>query len=105
MPGMGGPLAIRRRHPDGFDDVMDDCIEQAIEAQEVCFGGGGKGQRFGSMIEGGRSADPIEARVQHVRAWLDARADVGSYVVGPLVDTWHVVFDDWDVIEARLPGG
>ena len=50
---------MRRTHPDGFDDFMDDCIEQAIEAQGVCFGGGGQGERFRGVIEVGRRETPL----------------------------------------------
>jgi uncharacterized protein YggL (DUF469 family) len=101
----GAPAAVRRTHPDGFDDCPEDFLEQAIEAQGVCFGGGGQDERFSGVIEVGRLGGPIEARIRHVRAWLDARADVASYVVGPLIDTWHVVYDDWDTLEGQLPTG
>lgn len=101
----GVPLAVRRTHPDGFDDCMDDCIEQAIEAPGVCFGGGGQGERFLGVIEVGRLTDPIEARLRHVRAWLDGRTDVAPYVMGPLVDLWHGPFDDLETIDERLPAG
>ena len=50
----------------------------------------------------GRRGDPIEARVRHVRDWLDARTDVAHYVVGPLVDLWHGPFDALETVEARL---
>ena len=91
-------------HPDGFDDFMDDFIEQAIEAQGIYFGGGGQGERFRGVIEVGRRGDPIEARVRHARAWLDARTDVAQYAVGPLVDLWHGPFDELDTIDERLSG-
>jgi hypothetical protein len=32
-------------------------------------------------------------------------ATAASYVVGPLLDTWHMVFDDSDTIEGQLPTG
>jgi len=83
---------------------MDDCIEQAIEAQGIYFGGGGQGERFRGVIEVGRRGDPIEARVRHARAWLDARTDVAQYAVGPLVDLWHGPFDELDTIDERLSG-
>jgi uncharacterized protein YggL (DUF469 family) len=97
------PLAVRRTHPDDFDDCMEGLLEQAIEAQGLCFGGGGQHERFSGMIEVGRASDPIEARVRHVRDWLDARADVARYVVGPLVDLWYGTLDELERIEERLP--
>jgi uncharacterized protein YggL (DUF469 family) len=99
----GVPLAVRRTHPEGFDDFTDDFIEQAIEAQGLFFGGVGQGERFSGVIEVGRIGDPIEARVRHVRDWLDARTDVAQYVMGPLVDLWHGPFYDLDTIDERLP--
>jgi uncharacterized protein YggL (DUF469 family) len=104
MPRVGTPLDALRTHPNGFDDFMGDCIEQAIEAQGLCSGGGGLGERFRGVSEVGRRGDPIEARVRHLRDWLDVRSDVASSVVGPLVDSWHGPFDDLETIEERLSG-
>jgi uncharacterized protein YggL (DUF469 family) len=99
------PIAVQRTHPDGFDDFLEDFLEQAIEAQGLCFGGGGQGDRFSGVIEVGHTGEPIAARLQYVRHWLGARADVKQYVVGPLFDSWHESFDDWDAFEAQLSGG
>lgn len=99
----GVPLAVRRRHDEAFDDFLGDFLEQAIEAQGLAFGGGGQGNQLTGLIELGRTADPIEARLQQIRRWLDAREDVEHYVVGPLVDLWHGPFDDLDTIYERLP--
>jgi uncharacterized protein YggL (DUF469 family) len=63
----GAPMALRRRHPDGFYEFLDDFIEHAIEAQGLAFGGGGQGDRFTGVIEVGRAGDPIEARLQQIR--------------------------------------
>jgi uncharacterized protein len=101
----GVPIAVRRRHPNGFDDFLDACIAQAIEAHGLAFGGGGQGDRLTGVIEVGRMAHPVEARLQQVRRWLGARADVKQYVVGPLVDLWHGPFDDLETIDERLPDG
>jgi uncharacterized protein YggL (DUF469 family) len=101
---VGGPLALRRTHADGFDDVMDDCIEQAIAARGVCCGGGQR-ERCSGVIEVGRRGDPIEARVRHIHDWLDARTDVAQYAVGPPADLWHGPFDELERIDERLPGG
>jgi uncharacterized protein YggL (DUF469 family) len=99
----GLTIAIQRTHPDGFDDFLDDFIAQAIAAHGFAFRGGGHGDRLTGVIEVGRTGDPIAARLHHVRAWLGARTDVASYVVGPLVDLRHGPFDDWETIDERLP--
>ena len=67
----GWALAMRRTHLDGFDDFLDDFLEQAIDAQGIWFGGGGQGEWFSGMIDVARTGDHIKARVRHVCAWLD----------------------------------
>jgi uncharacterized protein YggL (DUF469 family) len=67
--------------------------------------GDGQDERFHGVIEVGRRGDPIEARVRHVRAWLEARTDVAQYAVGPPVDLWHGPFDALETIDKRLPTG
>jgi uncharacterized protein YggL (DUF469 family) len=99
----GVPIAVRRRHPDGCDGFLDDFIAQAIEAQGLAFGGGGHDDRLTGVIEVGTMTDPIEARLQPLRRWLEAREDIEAYVVGPLVDLWHGPFDALEAIAARLP--
>jgi hypothetical protein len=58
--------------------------------------------RITGVIELGTITDPIKACVQPIRCWLDARADVGPYVIRPLVDVWHGPFDDLETIDERL---
>jgi uncharacterized protein YggL (DUF469 family) len=99
----GAPLAVRRRHPDGFDDFLDDFVEQAIEAQGLWFGGGGHDDRLIGVIEVGRAYEAIEARLQPIRRWLEAREDIEAYVVGTRVDLWHGPFGALDAIAERLP--
>jgi uncharacterized protein YggL (DUF469 family) len=99
----GVPIAVRLRHPNGFDDFLDAFIAQAIEAHGLAFGGGGHEDRLTGVIEVGTMTDPIEARLQPIRRWLEARADIEAYVVGALVDLWHGPFDELDAIAGRLP--
>jgi uncharacterized protein YggL (DUF469 family) len=99
----GVPIAVRRRHPNGFDDFLDAFIAQAIEAQGLAFGGGGHDDRLTGVIEVGTMTDPIEARLQPIRRWLEAREDIQDYVVGPLVDLWHGPFDALETIAEQLP--
>ena len=63
----GLPIAIQRTHPDGSDGFLDGFIAQAIAAHGLAFRGGGHGDRLAGVIEVGRTADPTEARLQHVR--------------------------------------
>jgi uncharacterized protein len=100
---VGVPIAVRRRTADGFNEFLDDFLEQAIEAQGLTFGGGGHADRLAGVIGVGRADDPIEARLQHIRRWLDAHADVEACAVGTLVDLWHGPFEEVDAIAERLP--
>jgi hypothetical protein len=59
--------------------------------------------RITGVIEIGTITDPIEACVQPIRRWLDARADIAPYVIRPLVDVWHGPFDDLKTIDEPLP--
>jgi uncharacterized protein len=99
----GVPLAVRRRHDEDFDNFLEDFLTQAIEANGLAFGGSGLGDRLTGIIELGRPADPVDAHLQQVRRWLDAREDVEQYLVGQFVDLWHGPFDELDAIHERLP--
>jgi uncharacterized protein YggL (DUF469 family) len=37
----GVPIAVRRRHPDGFDDSLGRFIEEAVKAHGLALRGGG----------------------------------------------------------------
>jgi uncharacterized protein YggL (DUF469 family) len=99
----GVPVAVRRRTPDGFDECLDDFLEQAIEAHGLAFGGGGHDDRLTSVIELGTISGPIEGRPQRICRGLEARGDVEAYVVGALVDLWHGPFDELDAVVERRP--
>jgi uncharacterized protein YggL (DUF469 family) len=92
----GVPIAVRGRTPDGVNEFLDDLLAQAIAAHGLTCGGGGHDDRLTGVIEVGRAADPIEARLQHIRRWLEAREDVEAYVVGALVDLRQGPFDARD---------
>jgi integrase len=61
------PIAVRCQQPDGFDDIMDELIGQAIEAHGLAFGDGGHDDRLSGVIEVNTVTDPIEARLQPIR--------------------------------------
>jgi uncharacterized protein YggL (DUF469 family) len=69
----GVPIAVRRRHPDGFDDSLGRFIEEAVKAHGLAFGGGGHDDRLSGVVEVGEMTGPIETRLRHISLWLDAR--------------------------------
>jgi uncharacterized protein YggL (DUF469 family) len=92
------PIAMQRWQSNNGNAFLDGFFEQAIAARELAFAGGGRGPDH-RVIEIGTITDPIEACVQPIRRWLDARADVAPYVIRPLVDVWHGPFDDLKTID------
>lgn len=59
-------------------------IADAIEAGRLSFAG----SESGFIVPEGR-ASATDAQRQAVRSWLQARPEVISVDVGPLVDAWH----------------
>lgn len=95
---LGCQLIVRRSRKDGFDTFLDAFIDEAIEANGLHCGGGGKDDVLDVVVELGRRAQDPEWKLCKVTAWLDSRADVQEYRAGSLVDLWHGDF-------AELEGG
>jgi uncharacterized protein YggL (DUF469 family) len=92
---------MQRWQSNDGDAFLDGFFQQAIEARELAFAGGGRGLDH-RVIEFGTITDPIEACVQPIRRWLDARADMAPCVIRPLVDVWHGPFDDLKTIDESV---
>jgi uncharacterized protein len=69
---------------DQDDQFWDAFIIDAIESNNLTFGGGTQG-----FIVPEKRATATEAHRQIVHAWLLAQPEVASVVVGPLVDAWR----------------
>ena len=69
---------------DRSDLFWDSFIAEAIEANQLFFGGG----KSGFVVPDGR-VSATEAHRQAVRSWLKSRPEVTSVVVGSLVDAWY----------------
>lgn len=82
----GVQIGIALKSEQDFDGFLDDFIEQAIEANQCRFGGGGRDDRVEGFVELGRTLDGPAERLQAIRLWLNARRDVRKYVLGGLVD-------------------
>ena len=90
----GWQLAITRNRNDGFNEFFDAFIEEAIEANGYCCGGGGKEGKLDVVLELGRRWNDPTARMKSITAWLDARPDVQSWRTGEEFDMWHGDFQD-----------
>ena len=84
---MGFELSLELRPDLAEDELMhfwDAFILDAIERNGLSFGGGTNG--FASVWGRGSAT---ETHRESVRSWLGSRAEVLSFVVGPLIDAWH----------------
>ena len=95
----GRQLVITRNRKDGFDEFFDAFIEEAVEANGCCCGGGGKDAKLDVVVELGRRSSDPDAKLKRITAWLDARPDVGGWKTGGEFDVWHGNFND---IEERI---
>jgi uncharacterized protein YggL (DUF469 family) len=90
----GRQLVITRNRKDGFGEFLDAFIEEAIEASGSYCGGGGKEDKLDVVVELGRRSDDPDARLNRIKAWLDARLDVETWRVGEEFDIWHGDYKD-----------
>jgi len=90
----GAVVDVVRTRKAGYHVFVGEFLVEAIEKNACSVGGGGKEDRCGWMIQLGRSADGPEEKLRKVRAWLDGRDDVQSYVVGSIVDICYGPFDE-----------
>ena len=71
-----------------FDAFIDAFFEQAIEANGLMFGGGGRREWKEFVTLEGRGAATDDHR-QLVQRWLDGQSQIVEHQVGPLVDAWY----------------
>lgn len=77
--GGGRQLIVTLKSEEGFDEFLDDFIMEAIEANGLYCGGGGRGDKIDIVVELGRLEDDPDAKLRTIMTWLDARHDVVSY--------------------------
>jgi uncharacterized protein len=75
---------------DACDAAFDRFILEAIEGNDLAFGGGGPRHVDGFVTTRGRGS-VSEGQREAVERWLAACPEVGHYEIGPPVDAWH----DW----------
>jgi uncharacterized protein YggL (DUF469 family) len=72
-----------------LDPILDAFLEEAMEANGLVAGGGGRpdDQDFFVCLGGRGSATDDHRR--RVVTWLGSRAEILDPIVGPLADAWH----------------
>ena len=93
---MGREILIFRNLSDGLDEFLDAFIEEAIEANGCCCGGGGTAEKLSFVLELGRRWDIPDDRLKRITAWLNGRTDVQSWKVGEEFDLWHGDYEDME---------
>jgi uncharacterized protein len=71
-----------------FDAFIDAFLEQAIEANGLMFGGGGRREWNGFVTLEGRGSATDDHR-QLVQRWLESQSQIVEHQVGLLVDAWY----------------
>ena len=74
---------------EAFDTVVDAFISQAIEAQGLLCGGGGKNPEWNVFVTREGRGSVTEEHCQAIERWLAARPEVKAVQLDPLVDAWY----------------
>jgi uncharacterized protein YggL (DUF469 family) len=98
----GRQFVITRNRRDGFDDFFDAFIEEAIEANGLYCGGGGKESRLNVVVELGRDLTQADEKTNLIVEWLKSRLDVKEWRMGEVFDVWHGDYEDIDDDEIRV---
>ena len=83
----GVELEIVLRAGVDLDAFLDDFLRDAVEANGLAFGGGGRGNRLSGFLELGRR-DTCQSILEKVAAWLAAENRIEKFTVGEPVDAW-----------------
>lgn len=76
-----------------FDKFVDDFILQAIEKNQLVFGGGGNAESWTGFASSAKKFhSPNDKHKEAVRFWLEQRAEVIECEIGDFRDAWH----GWD---------
>jgi len=75
---------------DDRNALLDDFITDAIEANDLQFGGGGSGATWsGFAVLDRQRGSTTEDQRQAVLKWLEDHPNVSNIMVGELVDAWY----------------
>ena len=72
------------------NELLDDFLSKAIEANGLLFGGGGYGDSWeGLVILDATRGSVTEEDREKVNSWFQGQTQVKSFDVGPLIDAWY----------------
>ena len=72
------------------DTFIDAFLEEAVEAQNLGFGGGGQEGWNGYVAKMGRGTATEQNRAE-IERWLSGRSEIAEHNVGALTDAWYGV--------------
>lgn len=72
-----------------FYAFLDDWITNAVEANGLQFGGGGRADEIDGVVELGR-IDVCRNNLAKIEHWLANHDSVKSFQIGELFDGWHL---------------
>jgi hypothetical protein len=85
----GVELEMMLRAGVDFDALLEDFLRDAVDANGLAFGGGGRGNHLAGFLELGRR-DTHQSKIAKVTAWLVAEHRIETFVVGDPVDAWSL---------------
>lgn len=85
---LGCEVRITLRPGSDLDDFLNRFLEEAVEANGLSFGGGGRHLELDGFLELGRR-DAHQANLAKVVAWLERQDDVEDFQRGEPVDAWY----------------
>ena len=75
------------------DDAIDSFTLEAVEANRLYCGGGGRRGQWGVFATSAKRPGATEEQRRAVEHWLSQCPAVKEFKVGPLVDAWYGPFE------------
>ncbi len=91
------PIAIKMASGSDIEKFLNDFINDVLEANRCCIGGGGDIESFEGFLELGNASENPEMKLENIKNWLNGRSDVEKAVTGNITDAWYGPFDEIEV--------
>lgn len=86
----GVELSIMLCSDTDFEEFLDNWIANAVEANGLVFGGGGKAHECSGYLELG-PRDIFRANLAKIESWLTSYGNIKSFRIDEPVDAWYPV--------------
>lgn len=83
----GVELSVALRPGTNIDAFLDQFIMDAVEANGLAFGGGGREHALTGVLELGRR-DAARGKLERVKTWLLTHPGVASFQFDAFIDVW-----------------